>query len=66
MSVHTVAAGMALLSFGSLCVFHGYLQAIGLGTYDWILSKRQPTSSNNNSGSTTTTRPGMSGGRPSP
>ena len=37
MVVHTVVAGIAFLSFSSLCVFHAYLQSLGLGTYDWIL-----------------------------
>jgi len=40
MILHTVAAGLAFLSFASLCVFHGYLQSKGLGTYDWILRQR--------------------------
>jgi len=40
MIVHAVAAGLAFLSFASLCVFHGYLQSKGLGTYDWILRQR--------------------------
>lgn len=43
MVVHAVCAAVALLSFASLCVFHTYLQGVGLGTYDWILSKRTPT-----------------------
>lgn len=46
MVAHTVAAGVALLSFGSLCTFHFYLQILGMGTYDWILSKRSTTPTN--------------------
>ncbi|GAB5029984.1 zinc finger domain protein [Nannochloropsis oceanica] len=40
MIVHTVAAALAFVSFASLCIFHGYLQSKGLGTYDWILRQR--------------------------
>ena len=40
--IHTILAAIALLSFSSLCIFHAYLQASGMGTYDWILSKRTP------------------------
>lgn len=42
--IHTVMSGIALLSFASLCVFHGYLLTRGLGTYDWILRQRVPSS----------------------
>jgi hypothetical protein len=42
MIIHTVLAGSAFLAFSSLCFFHMYLQSIGKGTYDWVLTKRSP------------------------
>jgi len=46
--VHVIAGTLALLSFGSLCCFHLYLQALGMGTYDWILANNPPVNNNNN------------------
>ncbi len=62
MIAHTVAAGLACFSFASLCLFHGYLQTKGLGTYDWILRQRTPAPAPAVTTATTTGSNGMGTG----
>ena len=64
--VFVIVSFTTMISFSTLCIFHLYLQYLGMGTYDWILSqrpatttystvKKKPSSTTSTSTTTTTT-----------